>query len=203
MRPSMGRGRRVRRARRPGFPHFGDLSSRGRWWGIGLLAVATLSLIAYVAASGPDPIPSPRLATEPHANSRAGYSFSHPPRWRLTEKGSATRVISPGKQASISFGLGGRGTLRTVATRLVGELEAVHRNVTLTGFQLTLLDDEPAIAFTGSAVSRKDVPLRFQAISVAGEDRNYSVTVFIAADADPTGVLPPIQEMLDSFRIEG
>jgi hypothetical protein len=198
----MARGRRARRARRPGFPRSRGPSSRARWWGIGLLSVATLSLIVYALARGPAPTPPPRLATEPHANSRAGYSFSYPPEWRLTEKGSAARIVSPGKEASISFGLGGKGSLRRVASQLVGELQDVYRNVSLTGFQLTLIDDEPAVAFTGSAVSRKDIPLRFQAISVAGEERNYSVTVFVAAEADPTEVVPPIQEMLDSFRIE-
>jgi hypothetical protein len=179
------------------------MSSRARWWLIGLLAVGTLSLIAHVAARGSEPVPQPRLATEPHANSRARYSFSFPPRWRLAERGSVTRVVSPEKEASVSFGLGGRGDLEMVATRFVGELEDTYRRVSLTGVQLTLMDGEPAVSFTGTAVTRKGVPIRFQAISVAGPERNYSVAVFVAADATPTRVLPPIQEILDSFRITG
>jgi hypothetical protein len=196
-----GPGRRMgRRTRRSGFSRSRAVLSRARWWGIGTLAVGTLSLIAYVSARGTEPPPEPRLATEPHANSKAGYSFSYPPKWRLREKGSVARVVSPDSEVSISFGLGGKGDLRAVATRLVEELEGTYRKVALTGFQLTLIDGEPAVSFTGSAVSTKDVPLRFQAISVAGPERNYAVAVFVAADATPEDVLPPIQEILDSFR---
>lgn len=176
-------------------------SSRARWWVIGLLAVGTSSLIAHVSARGDDQPPEPRLATKAHANARAGYTFSYPPGWTLRQKGSVARVMSPDADASVSIGIGGRGNLRTVAVRFVGELEETYRRVALTGFQLTLLDGEPAVSFNGSAVSNRGVALRFQAISVAGPARNYSVAVFVAADASPEEVLPPIQEIVDSFRL--
>ena len=163
--------------------------------------MGTFSLIAYVAARGEGTTPEPRLAKKAHANHRAGYAFSYPPGWRLREKGSVSRVISPDRNASVSVGLGGKGNLQDVAIRFVGELEEAYRRVALTGFQLTLLDGEPAVSFNGSAVSDRGVGLRFQAISVAGPERNYSLAVFVAADASPKEVLPPIQEILNSFRL--
>jgi hypothetical protein len=111
------------------------------------------------------------------------------------------RVVSPDADASVSIGLGGKGNLQTVAVRFVGDLEEAYRRVALTGFQLTLVDGEPAVSFNGSAVSNRGVALRFQAISVAGPTRNYSLAVFVAADASPEEVLPPIQEIVDSFRL--
>jgi hypothetical protein len=163
--------------------------------------VGTSSLIAHVSTRGVDAPPEPRLATKSHANARAGYSFGYPPGWKLRERGSVSRVIGPAREASISIGLGGKGDLQDVAVRFVGELEEAYRRVDLIGFQLTLLDGEPAVSFNGSAVSDRGVALRFQAISVAGPERNYSVAVFVAADADPGKVLPPIQEIVNSFRL--
>jgi hypothetical protein len=112
-----------------------------------------------------------------------------------------SRVISPDEDASVSIGLGGKGNLQDVAIRFVGELEDAYRRVALTGFQLTLLDGEPAVSFNGSAVSDRGVAIRFQAISVAGPNRNYSLAVFVAADASPGEVLPPVQEIVNSFRL--
>jgi hypothetical protein len=175
--------------------------SRARWWVIGLLAVGTSSLIAHVSTRGIDQPSEPRLVTKAHANARAGYSFAYPPGWRLREKGSVSRVISPDEEASVSIGLGGKGNLQDVAIRFVGELEDAYRRVALTGFQLTLLDGEPAVSFNGSAVSNRGVAIRFQAISVAGPERNYSLAVFVAADANPREVLPPVQEIVNSFRL--
>jgi hypothetical protein len=110
-------------------------------------------------------------------------------------------VTSPRKDASVSFGLGGKGNLRAASLRFVTELQETYRRLSLTGFQLTLMDREPAVSFTGSGRSDAGVPLRFQAISVAGPERNYTLVVFVAADADPVRVVPPVEAILDSVRL--
>jgi hypothetical protein len=175
--------------------------SRARWWTVGLLTVATFTVAAVLGTRGAVVGEGEsRLATKDHANPRAGYSFRYPPRWRLQERGSLTRVTSPRKDASVSFGLGGKGNLRAASLRFVTELQETYRRLSLTGFQLTLMDREPAISFTGSGTSDAGVPLRFQAISVAGSERNYTLVVFVAADADPVRVVPPVEAILDSVR---
>jgi hypothetical protein len=199
MRPAQ---RRARRRRLPGFPRSRGGRSRAGWWGVGLLGVAIFTVGAYFGSREERIGDRERVfATESHANSRAGYSFAYPPEWKLRETRSVARVVSPARDVSVSFGLGGRGDLQEASVEFVGELQEAYRKVSLTGFQLTLLDGEPAVAFTGSALSERGVPLRFQAVSVAGPRRNYGVSVFVAADADPTAALPRIQEILDSFRV--
>jgi hypothetical protein len=199
MRPAQGR---ARRRRLPGFPRSRGARSRAAWWGVGLLAVAIFTVGAYFGSREQRIGDRERLfATQSHANSRAGYSFAYPPQWKLREKKSVARLISPARDVSVTFGRGGKGSLREASVEFVRELQESYRRVSLTGFQLTLMDGEPAVAFTGSALSERGVPLRFQAVSVAGPERTYGVSVFVAADANPTSVLPRIQEILDSFRV--
>jgi hypothetical protein len=197
MRPAQKRPRRL-------VPGFGPGPSRARWWTVGVLTVAAFTGAAVLGTRGAvvgDR--GDRLATEDHADNRAGYGFRYPPTWRLREQGSVVRVTSPRKDASVSFGLGGRGDLRAASLRFVTELQETYRRLSLTGFQLTLMDGEPAVSFTGSGRSDAGVPLRFQAISVAGPRRNYTVVVFVADDADPGRVVPPVEAILDSFRFVG
>jgi hypothetical protein len=198
MRPMEGRPRR-----RGLLPPPTPGRSRARWWTVGLLTVAAFAAVAVVSTRGTgDGADEDRLPTEAHANDRAGYSFRYPPDWRLRETGSLVRVTSPREDASVAFGLGGRGDLKAAAMRFVSEVQETYRKVSLTGFQLTLMAGEPAVSFTGSGTSKAGVPIRFQAISVAGPRRNYSLVVFVAADADPGRVLPPVEAILDSFRLD-
>jgi hypothetical protein len=169
---------------------------------VGLLTVGLFSATAFLGAGGEEATEAEaRFATKPHANSRAGYSFAYPPRWRLEDRGTLAEVTSPGREVSVSFGLGARGSLQRASLRFVEELDESYRKLTLSGFQLTLVDSEPAVSFTGSAVSDKGIPIRFQAISLAGPERNYSLVVFVAASAEPAEVLPPVEEILGSFRL--
>jgi hypothetical protein len=169
---------------------------------VGLLTVAAFAAVTVLSTRGTgERGDEDRLATEAHANERAGYRFRYPSAWRVREMGSLARVTSPRKDASVAFGLGGPGDLKTAAMRFVSELQERYRRVRLTGFQLTLMAGEPAVSFTGSGTSRAGVPIRFQAISVAGPRRNYSLVVFVADDADPVRVLPPLEAILDSLRL--
>jgi hypothetical protein len=171
---------------------------------VGLLTVGAFSATAFLGAGGEEASEAEaRFATRPHANSRAGYSFAYPPRWRLDDRGTLAKVTSPGREVSVSFGLGARGSLEKSSLRFVEELEDTYRRLSLSGFQLTLLDGEPAVSFTGSAVTADGTPIRFQAISLAGPERNYSLVIFVAENAEPAEVLPPVEEILGSFRLTG
>jgi hypothetical protein len=171
---------------------------------VGLLTVGALSATAALGASGDEAGDTGlRFATRAHANSKGGYSFAYPPRWRLADRGAAARVTSPGREASVSFDLGARGSLKRASLRFVEELQETYRKMTLNGFQLTLLDGEPAVSFTGSALGKRGTPIRFKAISLAGPERNYALVVFVAASANPSEVLPPVEEIIGSFRLTG
>jgi hypothetical protein len=192
----------VRSSRAPGFPRSRPRRAGVLWWAAGAaLVLGSGAVAAFEAPDAREQGPGvPRHATRPYANPRGGYAFAYPPRWRLEDRGSIATVTSPRREVSVSFGLGGRAGLREASLRFVSEIERAYREVDLIGFQLDLIAGEPAISFAGSAVSDRGVPLRFQAISIAGPRRTYQVSVFASAEADPAGVLPPVQEMVGSFR---
>ena len=174
--------------------------SRRRWWLVGVLAVAAFTVTASLLYRG-EGKGNRRFATAPHANSKAGNSFAYPPGWTLEEKGPAVTVTSPGQGASVTFRPGPRGGPRRSALRLVSDLDTEYRRLSLTGFQLAEADGNPAVAFTGSAVSGRGDPIRVEAISVAGPERNYAVVIVLSPDADPAESLPPVEETVSSFRL--
>jgi hypothetical protein len=171
-------------------------------WGGGVAAVA-LAVGGWLLLEGDraaaPAVRSPSAASMvAHRNSAAGYEVRHPPRWRVSERGTVSRLISPNRTASVSFGLGPDGGLREASVALVREVERSYRRVRLTGMQLDLIGGAPAVAFTGVARNERGVGLRFQAVTVSGRDRTYQVTVFVAAGHP--GIERATGAIIDSFR---
>ena len=170
--------------------------------GFALLAVGVAALLvapdAHPRPSAEEPGPS-ALASESFFNRRARYSFRYPSQWLVEPSRTATRVSSPRRDAVISFGLGAPGTLDHAEATLVTEVQKAYQDTRVAAVQAQRIGARPALSVSGSGVNPQGVAVRFLAITVKGQSRNYSITVFTAADAG-TSVLPRIQEIVSSFR---
>ena len=193
---------------------------RGRWprplppslrgaapWLIGGAAAALLvgGLLA-LRSSSPEPAGRSRefrLATVRHVNTGGAYAFHHPPGWKVLDEGSASRVSDPSGEAVVAFGLGASGSLDEASGRLVSTILDRYRDARAHAAEVTTMAGVPAVSVSGSARNEERVPIRFLAITLAAAARNYSIVVYTAADAAPAMVMPPVQEMLDSFAPVG
>ncbi|HEX2029996.1 MAG TPA: hypothetical protein VHL78_01150 [Actinomycetota bacterium] len=144
--------------------------------------------------------PSYRFATERFVNQEGRYSFYHPPDWEVEEDETVTRVLSPEEHTSVTFGLGAEGDLEAAETEFVERVQATYRRVELFALQQRDVGPYPALSVAGIGTNPEGVRVRFLAITVRAGERNYSIGVFTAAGSDPDEVVPPTQEIVNSFR---
>lgn len=195
---------------------------RGRWirplpprgvvpWVIGLSVAAVLGAAVGMIVLSPGPADPPpairhraeRHATERHVNPDAGYAFRHPPGWTVRDRGTASWATSPDRDVTAAFGFGAAGTLDRSSAILVSSILERYPEARAIGAEVTRVAGASAVSVSGTARNAEGVATRFLAVTIAGPERNYSVTVFTASGADAARVGPPVQEMLDSFRPKG
>jgi hypothetical protein len=141
-----------------------------------------------------------RFATEQYVNEKGGYRFRHPPDWEVERQGTATVLRSPDGDVIVSFGLGAKGGLEPAETRFVREIRGRYRNTDLLALQARQVGPHPALSVSGIGTNERGIRIRFLAITVRIEKKNYSIAVFTPANANPQTVLPPTQEVINSLR---
>lgn len=171
---------------------------------VAAVAGLTFAVLAFLRGSGdgeePTPGPTYRFATERHVNEKGGYSFRHPPTWDVQDQRSVSTVASPRGEIRVTFGLGAEGDPEAAETRFVQEIQSRYRNVELAAIQVDRVGPNPALSVAGTGRVPGGPRIRFLAITVGVEGANYSIGVFTAADSDPERVVPPTQEIVNSFR---
>ncbi len=139
--------------------------------------------------------------SEEYVNREAGYAFRYPEDWRLEKTETATELINPKKDASISIGRGPAGDVVEASAALVDELRSSHKRVRTNTHDVQRIGGQRSLIVAGSAVNSKGVPLRFLTIVIPAKNRNYGIDVFATADSDPREVVPAVEDILGSFRI--
>jgi hypothetical protein len=176
-----------------------------RLWAILSLALAggiILLVVLRYEDQGVRPSPSPPSPGQHaigHVNDEAGYSFTYPPSWDLTDDGTASKVTSPDMAAIVSFGLGAGGGMEEASDRFVSSLEDTYEDLEITGTVQSELAGAPATTVTAEATNDAGIRILIQAITVAAPDRNYAISTFTAAGVD-SGLSEAVEEIVASFR---
>jgi hypothetical protein len=176
-----------------------------RLWAI--LSLALAGAIALLVVFRPQdqsvrplpPSPSQDEQGIGHVNAEAGYSFTYPLSWDLTEEETTSKVASPDMAAVVSFGLGADGDLKSASNRFVSSLEDAYADLEVTTTLQTEIAGSPATTVTAEATNDVGIRILIQAITVAAPDRNYAISAFTAADVESelSGV---IEAIVASFR---
>jgi hypothetical protein len=168
----------------------------------GLAVVVALFLFPPPRRSAP-PAPrtsSPTTGSMRHTNEVAGYSFLRPVGWEVSERGTVSELTGPDGDVIVSFGLGPDGSLEEASTEFATSVGDAYEEVQFQGPQREDIAGRPAIVVGGTAVNQAGVAVRFLAITVRTEGRNYAISVFVADVSDPVRVLPPIEDIVASFE---
>lgn len=170
--------------------------------GLGFLFLATRDgPESPSAASDPAPELEPSAPEPtPYVNGAGGFAFRAPPSWDLREVGPLAEIVSPNGNIVITFERGARGSLEVASERLVGSLLETRSNSELIGQRRELIGDSRSILVSGTAREDTGEAIRFLAITVRGEPRNYAISIVVPAGSNPEQVLPQIEEIVTSFR---
>lgn len=156
-------------------------------------------------------VPSPSLPTPSgatpsaqsarHTNEAAGYSFLRPAGWEVSGSGTVSRITSPDRDVTVSFGLGSDGDLRGSSADLAASIQDIYQGAELEGPRRHTIAGHPAVLVGGRAVNDSGVTVRFLAITLRVEDENYAISVFVSDASDPVTVLPAVEYIVASFEV--
>jgi hypothetical protein len=211
IRPSSSR-RDVRRVSDP------VVDRRSRWdpaesfvfaLGFLLLASASIAVLALIPrprsavdpAIGSDRIPQERSSLVPYTNVTGGYAFTYPSSWDIVEAGPSSQLRSPSGDIGLSFGFGAPGSLETASERLLESMPGLGTSRRSVGAHPGLIDGSRSLLSSGTAYDHAGRPVRFLAIAVRGEVRNYAIGIVVPAGSDPNRVLPLVERIVASFEI--
>ena len=133
-------------------------------------------------------------------NEAGGYSVVVPEDWAVQQKDRTTTLSSPDKEVVIRFGLGEQGPLPEAAALFFQRVGRNYRDVHLLGVQAEQVGPRLALAHAGLGTNDRGVRLRFLAITVQNQPRNFGITVFTPANSDPLAVLPRVNRVVETFR---
>lgn len=168
-----------------------------------LAAVALVGVAVAVLARDEAPTPSgpdQRVAERRFVNRQGDYAFRYPKGWEVSAQGTASKVVSPGGEVVISFGIGPKGKLEEAAARFASVVQSAYGDVQILGTERREIGGRPALIVAGLGTNASGVRIRFLAITVDSGRGNHSISVFVAEGSDPVEVLPPVQAIVASFR---
>lgn len=188
-------------------------------------AIVAVPLILLIRAEREAPAPSPGTHATPtaspevragrettavedqlpgfgvHVDEQAGYLFSYPDAWRLSDSGDTARLLSPTGDVVMTFGLAPARRLERAADQVVAKVARSYSDVELvTGEVERTTQGQPSLVVGGRATDASGADVRFLVIAIRGADQTRSITVRFAAGSDPLGALPVIREIVASFR---
>lgn len=136
-------------------------------------------------------------------NPAGGYEFSVPASWHVRVEGPQTLVQSPDGRIVLTFGLGASGDIEHAATLLLASLNEAHAERELIGRAREQIGGSRALLVSGVAANQKRGSVRFLAITVRAQPRNYAITISVPVGSDPARVLPRLERIVTSFAIVG
>lgn len=180
--------------------------------GLLIAALATLLIVLIAVRGEPvatapaaSPSAAPSLAEEPagavaYENLMGGYGFVYPSTWFFTENGSRARIESPNGRLVVTFGLASGGTLALASDREIETLLDGGSDHEMIGTTRERIAHSRSLLVSGT-MSKGRSTVRFLAITVQADPRNYSISVVVPRGSDAESVLLLVEEIVSSFEI--
>jgi hypothetical protein len=143
-----------------------------------------------------------RFATARAENTAGGYAFSYPPSWPLSRERTTSKLTAPDGTVVVSLGRGASTPLPEASTILVNQIKQGYQRVKVLGSKPEVIGGVPALTVSGTGRNTAGISLRFLAVTIQGPGQTtFAITAFTVANADPSKVVPPLSDIVDSFRV--
>jgi len=158
---------------------------------------------------GADQTPQPTQGTvvDPvaYVHGEDDYGFSYPSEWVIEEAEGITSVNSPNGGIVVSFGLGAPGSIAKASDRLLDSIFSdgtdTSSDRSLIGATQERIGGSRSLIVSGTTTDATGRSIRFLAITVRSQPRNYSISVLVPRRSNPARVLPTIEAIVSSFRV--
>lgn len=163
---------------------------------VALLLAATFLVISLMSGGSV----TGKVDSQEVVNNVGRYRFEAPTGWSTTQQGRTTTVTSPDQATVVTLGVGRAGKLPVTGTEFFQEVARNYKNVEVIPPDAKDIGSRPALVYGGVGINAQNTKIRFLAITVQGTPVNYSIAVFTAAGSDPETVLPPVNQLVDTFQ---
>lgn len=169
-----------------------------------LATVVLIALVLYGSGSPARQLEAPGADAAPaarHVNAEGGYSLRSPTGWSASTEGTATKLIGPNSDVSLSLDIAPYGNIDDVSKRFVRTLTAKWTVVEVEASQGRSVGNAPAVSVGGTGTDSEGTPIRFLTIVLDAGKRNFAIAVSTPLEHDPANVVPQIQEIVSSFQL--
>jgi hypothetical protein len=180
---------------------------------LGAVMVVSVSIGVVVLVTTPSSTPTPPPANisdspeEPEQqqpvrfmNHAGGYVFEYPDAWQLTHEGDLSNLESPTGRIAMAFGVSPAGRLELVSTRLLRSQFGPTGEGKLIGTKRQRIAGAPAVLQSGLTRDGTGVLIRYLAIAIDGDSREYTILITVSGRSDPARVLRTVEEIVASFE---
>jgi hypothetical protein len=164
---------------------------------VALLLAGIFGVIGWLSSGAR----SGTVDTHEVVNTAGQYSFEAPTGWSTNQQGRTTTVTSPDQTTVITLGIGKTGSLPVAGTQFFQQVAANYQNVEVIPPEGKWVGPQQALIYGGIGSNAQNAQIRFLAITVQSDPTNYAIAVFTTAGSDPKVVLPPVNRVVESFRI--
>ncbi len=162
---------------------------------VALVAAIAVGAVALLVDRSPTADGPARIVNE-----AGGYSLVAPQGWDVAEDERTTTITSPDGAAVLTAGLGEKGPLEGAAALFFQKVARNYDDFEPVAVQGQRIGSRPALLWAGKGTNANDIGVRFLAITIEDQPRNYAISYFTADDPGGAALLPQVNSMVDSFR---
>src|SRR5918996_2756871 len=141
------------------------------------------------------------LGVAEYVNGTDDYGFEYPASWTVHENAQITSLENPNGRIRVRFGIGPASDLGTTTARSIHSLSDVTSDRDVIGMTREKIDGSSSLLVSGTAIDDGGRRVRFLAITVRGQSKNYAISILVPRRSDPVTVLPQIEEIVSSFDV--
>ncbi len=148
-----------------------------------------------------EPSALPKVDTTRLVSKQGGFAVGVPENVKSKKVGPAVTMTSGDKVLTVVISPIESGTIAASKAAFMRGMRQTYSDVRKTGTENPTVDGRKAEATYGLAVNPKKTQIRFVNVVVKDTPRNFAITVFTSADADPLFVLPRVNAVVDTFEV--
>jgi len=148
-----------------------------------------------------EPSALPTVDTTRLVSKQGGFAVGVPDNVKSKKVGPAVTMTSGDKVMTVVVAPIESGTIAASKKAFMSGMKETYTDVRETGSDTPTVDGRKAEATYGLAVNPKKTQIRFVNVVVKDTPRNFAITVFTSADADPLFVLPRVNAVVDTFEV--
>lgn len=139
--------------------------------------------------------------SERFVSRKGGFSLDLPGDLEVSRKGRTVQLVSMDRELVIMVGPGEAGSLRHASEQFLNTLEGKYTSFVLAGTKSEEVDGRRALTSYGQATNSNEIKIRFVAVVVRAQPRNYTIAAYTAFGSDPSVVLPRVNAVVNGFKV--